>query len=480
MKETGSGGIRWNNLVNTWNKIINKYPNNNLVILCARSHGKTTNFSIMETIYQGVIHKNYQQVVISGGERQASLIVRDIRTVIENNEYLRKLVDWKHWSTEFLGFNGGFIISRGIGAEIRGIHPNRFVLDDILRSDEKFSKDKIEAYVFEDVVPAAAPKKAQIVIVGTKKDSTDIFTIIEMMIKEGATKWKFYKFPGILDEKTKKVLAEDIHTYDDLMEMKKTMGTLKFNKEIMLEPLAEGSRIFPEELLELAKDLDLSYEKIPEKGALYYAGADLARSGSVSADSTGCIFIKFDEQFQINKIVEFYHKKGIKIRTQVKDIALICNKFNNAILLAEENNFGRDFIDLMIDEYNVTIESIKTTDRSKEDNVRRLLVALENEKLKFPYYTLYDRKRTEKILNELRHYIIKKTPAGNEKMESSGGYHDDLVDSLCIALRCAQTTGGEPKDLPGGRGTELEHMLKLNMIPEKEGDLGFELPPILF
>lgn len=480
MKETGSGGIRWNRLLQKWEDIRYKNKHKYLLILCARSHGKTTKWSIMDTIYEGFRTGNYQQLIVSAGSGQSNLIIRDIRTIVENNEILSRLADFKHWSTEFLAFNGGFIISRGIGAEIRGLHPNRVVLDDILRSDEKMSASKIKAFVMEDIIPAIRPKNGDLVIVGTKKDATDIFSEIEELIKEGAKRWKFFRFPGILDMEKKIVLAEDIHTFKDLMEMKKTMGTLEFNKEILCEAMAEGSRIFPENLLQLAKDRSLSYEYKAEKGALYYAGADLARSGSVSADSTACLFIKNDQRFQRFVVAELYHKKGIKIKNQVKDVAVLCDKFNQAILLVEENNFGKDFIDWMIDDYSTTIESIRTTDVTKGDNIRRLLVVLENEKLKFPYCTKADKEKTELIFNELRRYVIKKTPAGNEKMEASGHSHDDIVDALSFAFKSAQVGGMVPGELPGIKGSELEHMMDLTMIPKMEGDLdSFDTPNIL-
>ena len=481
MKETGSGGIRWNNLINKWHKITNKHEDKYLVFLCARSHGKTTFFSIIRTIYKAFLHKNYQQVIISASSIQASLIVRDIRTVIENNEMLKKLVNFNKWSTEFLSFNSGFIISRGIGAEIRGLHPHRVVLDDILRSDEKLSRIKIESYVLEDIIPAIAPKNGSLELVGTKKDFTDIFHYIDELIKDGATKWKSFKFPGILNMEKKIVLAKDIHTFNDLMEMKKTMGTLQFNKEILCESIAEGSRIFSEELLQMSKEKTFSYEYVPEKNTAYYGGVDLARSGSVSADSTAALFLKFEKQFQFFIVVDLYHKKGIKINKQVKDISLICEKFNDAILLAEQNNFGQDFIDEMGEKYNTAIESIRTTPQTKEDCIRRLLIAFEQEKIKFPYMTVEDRRKTELIFDELRHYIIKATPAGNEKMEASGNSHDDIVDALMFALKCAQTSGFDPSKLPTERGSELEHIMDLNMIPEKEGDMSsFDMPPILF
>ena len=483
MEETGSGGIRWNSLFQRWFDIQRRNKGKYLSLLCSRSHGKTTFFSIIMTIYKAYIHKNYQQVIISASSTQSDLIIRDIRTIIENNELLFKLVDFKHWSTEFLAFNGGFIISRGIGAEIRGLHPHRVVLDDILRSDEKLSKDKIESYVFEDIIPAISPKNGDLVIVGTKKDATDIFSCIGEMIKDGATKWKFYKFPGILDFEKKITLAPDLKSFDELMEMKKTMGTLRFNKEILCEAIAEGSRIFDENLLELAKDKSLTYEDTPEKGASYYAGADLARSGSASADFTAVIFLKFIEAYNYMVVSEVYHKKGIKIRNQVKDVSLLCEKFNGAIILVEENNFGKDFIDLMAEEYNTAVEPIRTTDRTKEDIVRILITSFEQEKIKFPYMTDSDKRLTEAIFEELRHYIVKTTAAGNEKLEASGGWHDDLVDALGFALKCSRISGAEPGPLSKGsndRGSELENMIDMGMIPERESMDGLDMPTIFF
>jgi len=87
--------------------------------------------------------------------------------------------------------------------------------------------------------------------------------------------------------------------------------------------------------------------------------------------------IAYDSVKQYKRICYVWRKKGLKISEQVKQIAELAKNFNYPTLLVEKNNVGQEFIDEMVDNYNLSVESFTTTKTSKEDLIRFLITSFE-------------------------------------------------------------------------------------------------------
>jgi hypothetical protein len=374
--------------------------------------------------------------------------------IITNNEFLdSKRAQSAKWSTTEISYNGGKIVAKGVGSEVRGGTYDYIIGDDILRSDNKLSDEDIENYIDAELEPMVLVRKGQIVIVGTPQSDTDIFNTLEERIhsQDGST-WKLSVFPAILDWEEKTILCPDRFTWEQLMKIRQTQTSLKFDKEFMCKTYSSGSQIFPIELRKAAKVAGRDYKlySMAKETDLrlwhYYMGVDCARAGTAGGDFTVVIVMAYNPNNQEKRIVWMWRKKGMKISEQVQQIAEISRNFNNPVILVERNNIGQDFIDMLSDNYNLNVQSFTTgaKGQSKDDLIRYLLSSFENGKMIIPQGDKFSRETMEEVDRELERFIVEVTAAGNEIMKGSGHRKDDIVIALALANRCSQSFGYIP------------------------------------
>ncbi len=460
--------IRFNNLWLQWAKVMT--TGDHISVLCPRQHGKTTYWSVIQTVYRGSMFENYNILVESASSEQAESILGFVTNIIVNNEYLNsKRSATGKWSTTDLTYNGGIIRARGVGSEVRGGTYDYIVCDDILRSDNKLSDNDIEHFIDEELEPMLLVRKGQIILVGTPKSYTDIFATIEERTK-AADGWKMVKYKAILNDEKKTLLCPDRFTYEQLMARKRVMGTRKFDKEFMCQVYSSGSSLFNEEIRKKAMERGtiLILSPIPrvedEVDWSYYMGIDVARAGTASADFTVVTVIAYNEKTQEKKLCWYWREKGLKISEQTKIIAEIARNYRYPHILVEKNNIGQDMIDELIDNHNLSVEAFTTTNTTKEDLIRFLIVQFENEKLTLPVGDERSKEMVNVLNNELGRFVVEITRAGNEIMKGSGSSHDDMVMSLALAIKNTQgkyspfAVTGDTKH----KTTKLEEFLKTN------------------
>ena len=461
--------IKFNKLWREWVDLLKS--GDHLCILCPRQSGKSSFFSVILPVYRMFIFENYNVLIESASEEQAISLLSQIVRIIENNEVLIEKRDKNaKWSTSDIEYNGGKLLARGVGSEVRGGTFNLICNDDILRSDNKFSDKDIEDFVDEELEPMIMVRKGQMIVVGTRKSHTDIFNSIEQRVKEGS-RWKIMVYKAILDYEKKIILCPERFTFEQLMQKRSLMGIRKFNKEYQNEITGTGMSVFNDEIVETAKKLGIDYEVHPyakladEKDWIYLIGIDIARAGTASSDYSVATVLAYNSTTQQKKICWIWRKKGLKISEQVKQIAELAKVFNYPTILVEKNNIGQDFIDEMVDNYNLSVESFTTTKNSKEDIIRLLVTNFENEKMIIPNGDERSREMMEPLTEELGKFVVEVTKAGNEIMKGSGNSHDDCVLSLAIAVKCSQLYATPPMavsiDKPK-RMTELEYFAQTN------------------
>ena len=460
--------IVFNGLWRNWSKLVNK--GDHIIIKCSRQHGKSTFWTVIQAIYRTSLFEHYNVLIESASEDQAVMLMSFIVRVIENNEFLhsKKAANAK-WSTTEIGFNGGKIVGKGVGSEVRGGTYDYIVCDDILRSDNKLSDDDIERFIDEELEPMIFVRKGQIVIVGTPKSETDIFATIEERVAEGG-KWIYNTYPAITNWDKKELLCPDRFTWEQLMAKQANMGRMKFDKEFMCLTYSTGSQLFPFEIRKRAKDLGAKeimhpYAKTKDANKWrYYMGVDVARAGTASADFTVAVVLAYNPDTQVKRVVWYWRKKGLKIVEQVKQIAKIAKDFNFPIILVEKNNIGQEFIDVMVDNYNLSVESFMTGSKGqgKEDLIRGLISTFENEKMILPTGDELSRSMVDEIDKELERFVVEITKVGNEIFKGSGKSHDDMVIALALANRCSQSYGYIPfaASIDTKRTTALEQFQK--------------------
>lgn len=442
--------VKFNKLWWEWSQLMKQ--GDHISIRCSRQHGKSTFWTVIQTIFRTSLFESYNVLIESASEDQAIYLLKMCIKIIENNEFLlSKKSKTAKWSTTELNYNNGIIVAKGVGSEVRGGTYDYIICDDILRSDNKLSETDIENFIGEELEAMILVRKGQLVLVGTPKSHTDIFTTIDGMIEDGSA-WQAYTYPAILDWDKQKILCPERFTWSQLMNKRKIMGNLKFDKEFMCQTYSSGSQLFPNEMrrnaFEKGKEWTLYNKAKPEDSRLwtYYMGVDCARAGTAGGDYTVVFVIAYNPNTQEKRIVWVWRKKGLKISDQVDQIADISQNFNHPPILVERNNIGQDFIDVMVDNYNLHVEAFTTGSRGqgKEDLIRFLVSSFENEKMIIPNGDQFSKEMMSELDKELERFVVEITKAGNEVMKGSGHSHDDMVIALALANRCSQSYGYTP------------------------------------
>lgn len=449
---------------------------NNYIASGIYSHNSSF-WTVIQSIYRVSLFENYNVLIESATEDQAIMLLGFITNIIEKNEFLSsKISKSAKWSTTEISYNGGKIVGKGIGSEVRGGTYDLILCDDVLRSDNKLSDDDIEKFIDEELEPMILVRKGQLIIVGTRKSYTDVYSTIEERINEECG-WILYKFSAILNFETKEILCPERFTWEELMRKQSVMGKAKFAKEFLGDCYSSGTQIFPNNIRKRAMELGKNWVMFPTARIcdsdrwIYSIGVDTARAGTASADYTVVTVLAYDPKTQMKRICWIWRAKGIKTAEQVEKIAEITKKFNYPVILVEQNNLGQDFIDMLVDGYNLHVESFQTGARgqAKEDLIRFLVNTLEHEKMIFPTGDETSREMIEVLDKELSKFVVEITKAGNEVMKGSGRSKDDSVISLALANKCSQYYGYQPFAISKEKSkheTELGRFAQTNEIME--------------
>jgi len=468
--------FRYNKLLRRWDKLIRTHKK--LGIEAARGCGKSLFFSIIYNLYDMTIHKNRKVLIESSNQEQADFILAEIKKIVDNNEWLLKKKDNENWRSGMLGYNGGFILGKGFGSEVLGLHLDRILVDDILRSDNKLTDIEIEDFIDMTLDPMLLNRNGQMILVGTPKSDSDIFSTVEQRAKENGS-WYFERFPAILDYEKKILQCPDRFTWDDIMGKRLSMGPLKFAREYQLEFFSRDTSLFPTRAVKAArekgKDMVL-LDKLDKRDASWVivGGIDVARSGAVSADWTVCFILAYNTITQAKQILAMWRKKGLKITEQGEQIAALSKAFNHPYFLVEQNNMGQDMIDTLVDNHNLNIDSFITGGKGqkKDELIRFLITAFEHEQIVMPNGDDESKASMDILDEELSKFCVTYTPTGNEQYRGVGG-KDDCVLAIALANRATQSVGIPfvVTTFDGGRNTNPYNSLISAIGNRQESDL---------
>lgn len=329
--------------------------------------------------------------------------------------------------------NGVVFRAKGFLSPLRGRHPQLILMDDVLNEKNSSSDEgrkKIRSYFFGVVFPmkdkGTRPMqklgyKPKIVVVGTAQNEDDLYS--ELRKNKG---FMSIKQSAIVDEETKEVLWPERYSWDDLMLIKSTMGTLQFSKEYLNEPLTDETTIFPVSLFAPLLDSDLSYTTNYQGSNPTYLGADFSVPGEVSGDYTALIVAEKLEDATLI-ILNVYRKRGVSLQDQISAIEDRAIKFNLTYGLLEANMFQKVYAEHFKNYTNYPIQGHVVTASGKNSlstGVLSLRTLFENKKIIFPYKTDHDKSITDLIIREFSGLIRKNGKLGNFRD------HDDCALAL--------------------------------------------------
>jgi len=332
--------------------------------------------------------------------------------------------------------NGSTIEVAGFGSKVRGGHPKKIILDDVIDSQVIYSEDynrKTLERMSTEIIPMAEPD-TKIVIVGTLQRDGDLYSVdwnsIEMA---GERHWIHKRYDAVVDEAKQISLYPEKWPWNKLMAKKQESIILTgsdkwFNKEYRCMPVnisgeivktedIQGYDELPNDCWSLQEDKtkkiiipnywgwDLSVGKDPDKGD-YTGGIHFYRSRK------GDIFI--------DKIV----RKRIKFDDRLKEIIAGSKLYPDALRIGiEQNAFQYDSVKTLITNTGLPIKGVQTT-KNKIEKFNEMLPPL-----------FANRKVFIKNGIENRQDFI------NELLSLPRGKYDDMADALCIGIAGIQQVG---------------------------------------
>jgi len=227
--------MKWPSHYADWEDLILNHDR--LLIQAPRGHGKSHFWSIAYPLWR-VIRGKREILLISYSEDQCRKLIRDLRLMVENNEFLAPLrpTTKEIWGTDQLSFlNGSFISGLGFGTSSRGRHPDDIIVDDPLK-DLGGMTDEDQERAYFGVITGMAMEKTKLVTVGTPVNFGDLLEKLEG--NEAYTKWKK---PALSNGKA---LFPELWSPEALNTKRKEMGSINFAREYLLQRIDPATQPF--------------------------------------------------------------------------------------------------------------------------------------------------------------------------------------------------------------------------------------------
>jgi len=245
-----------------------------------------------------------------------------------------------------------------------------------------------------------------------------------------------FEYPGIMPNG--QILAPDRYTFDLLLELKKSLGSIVFSREHLVSPVSDGSSLFPWEFLEKAfvgmENIDLvdNIESFPVKMKKVVVGCDFAVSGKIGADNS--VFTVWGVDSMDNYYLIHVKKlHGASHNEQISSIVSIDQRFKPNKIVVESNGFQSILADMAKQRGLRNIETFTTTSGNKKDlylGLPSLSAMFERGQIKMPYKVGVTQETINWICGEFNSISFNEDSG---KLESVGE-HDDAPMSSFMAI----------------------------------------------
>lgn len=196
---------------------------------------------------------------------------------------------------------------------------------------------------------------------------------------------------------------------DEIAAAKRTLPQMIFDQEYQAQFLDDSNGVF-RYVLDAVVDVD----EIPQEGATYIIGVDLAKSHDFS------VFTVINTKTKTIVMVDRFNQ--IDLTVQLSRLAALSQRFNNAMCIIEEN-FNEMFVEQAY-RRDIPTQPFRTTNPSKAAAVEAVIYAFENRDIKIPDNPV--------LVGELQAFEMSRTMSGMVRYAAPDGMHDDCVMSLVI------------------------------------------------
>lgn len=404
---------------------LNMVRNNKRVcIQAARQHGKTELLAVSYPLWLSFYFKHKNILIVSNALKQSKKVLGRVKTAILDNELLRRLIPQDRrmsWSkTEIETTTGCKIECRAFNENIKGDSYHYILADEVA----EYEDHDIFYYV---IVPTTAFTRGTICCITTPKSKVDLSAELFRNQEYVCGKYAAIKEDGI-------PLWPEKYSIEYLMEKKKEIGPLAFEREFMCNPVSSEAQVIPYEKIIAAYDTKETIHEYGETGHEYYMGCDIAVS-KVGDYSVFTIIEMIDDKFYIRHIDR--PKRGMGINSQQMRIEDLYERFLPKKVMIDESNVGQAFVqDLRMKGLPVT--STDFSPKNRNSLFLNLVKLFDEERIIIPRNTKtpITKRITDELTKELANMITGETKSGQFTYKSAGA-HDDMFVSLCLAMRVA-------------------------------------------
>ncbi len=438
----------WRNL--EWGNIVQLYPYNG--ILASRSSGKSHEGCFAFTLWrlysydrpstflrESVDNRNRKETcIITNNETLGKKHIAMLISEINQNDILREKLNpnmkAKLAATSITTEIDSILHLRSKDSMIRGLHVGAVVCDDLPDESSLYSqeqREKLHEVFYGSITPIVEPF-GYLCVFGTPYNSGDLYGDLK-----SDARFKVFEYPAIFPDG--QLLAPDRLTFLRLTEERQSLGTLVFNREYLVVPVADTSTIFPYEFLKRSIhgmehiSFTNDIESYPIKLVRVVVGCDFAISGNVGADYTVYTVWGIDSNNLIY-LINLYREQGASHDLQVNRLIEFNARYKPNKLVCESNGFQRILAGMARERGLVNIEEFITTEGNKKDlklGLPSLSALFESGRLRVPYGDENTRKLVDIMFGEFN------SIAFNSKkgtLESVCG-HDDTCMSSFMAIQ---------------------------------------------
>ncbi len=429
-----------------------------LGVLASRTSGKSHEFSFAYPLWRlyryerstdlkGVSAEqnklNKEGILITNEFKLGRKLLSKVVDEINNNDIIsERLKTNKLGSDKITVKNGASIELRSFDSSIRGLHPHYIIVDDFLDKSALYSaeqREKFHEVYYAEILPALEPG-GNIVTVGTPFHEEDLYNDLK-----NDHRYRVFEYPAIFpNDQGGDLLAPDRLTFHKLLEEQKSLGSLVFSREFLVQPITDAASIFPWEYLRRCfSDLHLvnNIESFPIKLKRVVIGCDFAISGSISADYTVYTVWGVDTR---NKyyLLHIWRQRGATHNQQVSKIIELNNRFKPNSIIAENNGFQRIIIDMVKERGVKNIKEFTTTSGIKKDlysGLPSLAALFERGDIVLPAGNEVSNKQVTTMCSEFNSITFLDEKG---KLESSGAHDDTVMSSFFAITDLRENAGG--------------------------------------
>lgn len=255
---------------------------------------------------------------------------------------------------------------------------------------------------FEVVRPMLAVTKGPCDFMGTPKGK-NWFHDLAQLAKSGHPDWSYHHAPSN---------RSPFFPQEEFEQARLTTPQMIFEQEYLAIFLDSGSEVFRN-----YKDCIAGELEAPDPGRLYVMGVDLAKY------SDWTVLTVWDVERR--HMVAFDRFNQIEWAFQERRIQQMAERYNHAQIVPDATGVGDPVVE-RLQRLGLHVSPVKFSNAVKNRLIEDMAMMMEKREVTFP--------NIPEVLHELSVFGVDTTRAGSIRYGAPGGYHDDIVISMALAM----------------------------------------------